>query len=210
MPRISELRAPAEPVSESQKDRYQRILRAASRLGSQHGLERVQMADVAKDAGVAIATVYRYFPSKNELFAAVMRSQVERLDEELPPAGSDADPVGAVAVLLTESCRRMLSRPKLATATLQANNAAQLQAGPEHSPASSAFTELVLHTLGCSAGDREPDDEDRRMVRLIEQTWYGILVSTLNGHISQEQAEQDIELACRLLLGPTYGERPSS
>lgn len=210
MPRISELRAPAEPVSESQKDRYQRILRAASRLGSQHGLERVQMADVAKDAGVAIATVYRYFPSKNELFAAVMRSQVERLDEELPPAEPDADPVGAVAVLLTESCRRMLSRPKLATATLQANNAAQLQAGPGHSPASSAFTELLLHTLGCASADREPDDEDRRMVRLIEQTWYGILVSTLNGHISQEQAELDIELACRLLLGPTYGEGPSS
>lgn len=206
MPRISELRAPAEPVSESQKDRYQRILRAASRLGSQHGLERVQMADVAKDAGVAIATIYRYFPSKNELFAAVMRSQVERLDEELPAAEPDADRVGAVSVLLTESCRRMLSRPKLATATLQANNAAQLQAGPGHSPASSAFTELLLHTLGCV----EADDEDRRMVRLIEQTWYGILVSTLNGHISEEQAEQDIELACRLLLGPTYGEGPAS
>lgn len=206
MPRISELRAPAEPVSEGQKDRHHRILLAAVRLGSQHSLERVQMADVAKEAGVAIATVYRYFPSKNELFAAVMRLQVDRLGEELPEPEPEADRVGAVAALLTESCRRMLRRPRLTTAILQANNVAQLQAGPGHSPASGAFTDLLLHTLGRT----EPDEQDHRMARLVEQTWYGILVSTLNSHISAEQAELDIELACRLLLGPTYGEdRPA-
>lgn len=201
MPRISEARPPAAPVSDGQKDRYQRMLEAASRLGAEHGLERVQMADVAKDAGVAIATLYRYFPSKNELFAAVLRSQVDVLHSRTSPSTEGSDRVGAVATLLTESCRRMLRRPMLATATLQANNAAQLQAGPGHSPASSAFTDLLLDALGCA----DPDDEDRRMVRLIEQTWYGILISTLNRHITTEQAEADIDLACRLLLGPRYG-----
>lgn len=201
MPRISEARPPAAPVSDGQKDRYQRMLDAASRLGAELGLERVQMADVAKDAGVAIATLYRYFPSKNELFAAVLRSQVDVLHSRTLPPDEGSDRVDAVARLLTESCRRMLRRPMLATATLQANNAAQLQAGPEHSPASSAFTDLLLGALGCA----DPDDEDRRMVRLIEQTWYGILISTLNRHITTEQAEADIDLACRLLLGPRYG-----
>ena len=39
------------------------------------------MHDVAKDAGVAIATLYRYFPSKTHLFTALMGAQVERLAE---------------------------------------------------------------------------------------------------------------------------------
>ena len=33
--------------------------------------------ELAKAAGVAIATLYRYFPSKAHLFTAVMRWQVE-------------------------------------------------------------------------------------------------------------------------------------
>lgn len=56
MPRIAEARPSAEPSSPGQKARYQRILRAAAaKHGAEHRLERVQMHDVAKEAGVAIA-----------------------------------------------------------------------------------------------------------------------------------------------------------
>lgn len=200
MPRIAETRAPAEPVSQVQKERYRRILQAASRLGAEHGAERMQMNDVAKQAGVAIATLYRYFPSKTDLFVGVLRSQVERLGEEPRPAPQPGGRAMAVAEVLIESSRRMLHRPQLATAMLQANNAAQLKAGREHAEASSAFHHLLLTALGCTG----PDEEDLRMVRLVEQTWYGILVSALNGLISLEQAEEDVRLACTLLLGPRY------
>ena len=56
MPRVGESRVPAEPSSAGQKARYRRILRAAARLGARDDLERVQMQDVAREAGVAIAT----------------------------------------------------------------------------------------------------------------------------------------------------------
>ena len=50
VPRLAEDRPPAEPSSRDQKDRYDRILRAAARHGAEKGLERVQMLDVARDA----------------------------------------------------------------------------------------------------------------------------------------------------------------
>ncbi|MCD4532890.1 TetR family transcriptional regulator [Nocardioides sp. cx-169] len=209
MPRITEARQPAEPSSAEQKDRYRRMLRAASRLGAMHGLERMQMHDVAKEAGVAIATLYRYFPSKTDLFVAVLHRQVDQLglDDVVAPRdgaspGSRAD---AVADVLVAASRRMLARPQLATAMLQANNAAQLQGAREYTEANAAFHRMLLTALG--VGD-EPEDEDLRMVRIVEQTWYGVLVSTLNGVIDLPQAEQDIRLAARLLLGPRYDATP--
>ncbi len=199
MPRITEARQPAEPSSPEQKVRYRRILRAASRLGAEHGLERVQMHDVAKEAGVAIATLYRYFPSKTDLFVGVLQQQVHRLSEDVDPEAVDAR-ADAVAAILVQASQRMLERPQLATAMLQANSAAQLQVGRDHNDANLTFHRVLLDALGV----QEPDTEDLRMVRIIEQTWYGILISTLNGVIDLPQAEQDILLAARLILGPRY------
>lgn len=200
MPRIAEARQPAEPTSPEQKDRYQRILRAASKLGAQHGLDRMQMNDVAKEAGVAIATLYRYFPSKTDLFVGVLHSQIQRLSESPVVSASTGTRADAVADVLIAAGRRMLERPQLATAMLQANNAAQLQGGREYTEANAAFHGVLLAALGVE----EPGDEDFRMVRIAEQTWYGVLVSVLNGVITIDQADADIRLAAQLLLGPRY------
>ena len=94
----------------------------------------------------------------------------------------------------------MLERPQLATAMLQANNAAQLQGGREYTEANAAFHRVLLDALGVV----DAGEEDFRMVRIAEQTWYGVLVSVLNGVITIDQADADIRLAARLLLGPRY------
>lgn len=202
MPRIAEARQPAEPSSPEQKDRYQRILRAAGKLGAEHGLERMQMNDVAKEAGVAIATLYRYFPSKTDLFVGVLHSQIQRLSESPVVSASTGTRADAVADVLIAAGRRMLERPQLATAMLQANNAAQLQGGREYTEANAAFHGVLLDALGVET----PGDEDFRMVRIAEQTWYGVLVSVLNGVITIDQADADIRLAACLLLGPRYDD----
>src|SRR5690242_13024156 len=80
VPRLSDARPPAAPSSEGQKDRHQRMLRAAVKLGSRQDFERVQMQDIAAESEVAIATLYRYFPSKVHLFVGVMRNELEKVD----------------------------------------------------------------------------------------------------------------------------------
>jgi AcrR family transcriptional regulator len=56
----------------SQQDRRARIVDAATALLGERDYERIQMREVADAAGVALATIYRYFPSKEQLFATVL------------------------------------------------------------------------------------------------------------------------------------------
>jgi AcrR family transcriptional regulator len=53
------------------------IIEAARMLAVESGLSAVQIAPVAERAGVAAGTVYRYFPSKEDLVAAVIGHVVD-------------------------------------------------------------------------------------------------------------------------------------
>ena len=54
------------------------VLAAAKRLFADQGLD-AQMPDVAKAAGVGVGTVYRHFPTKDDLIAALVAERFERL-----------------------------------------------------------------------------------------------------------------------------------
>jgi AcrR family transcriptional regulator len=58
--------------------RYEAIVEAARALASESGLGAVQVVPVAERAGIAAGTVYRYFPSKDDLVAAVVSATSER------------------------------------------------------------------------------------------------------------------------------------
>ncbi|MBA9007191.1 TetR family transcriptional regulator [Thermomonospora cellulosilytica] len=198
MPRIAAARPPAEPSSPEQRDRRQRILRAAARIGAEKSLERVQMHEVAKAAGVAIGTLYRYFPSKVHLFAAVMCAQIERFREGIRPPEPGIAPEDAVGDLMVQASRELLSRPVLATSMLYSCNAASAATVADAIRIDTMFREIVLDALGI----RTPTAQDVTLVRLLLQCWYGVLQSSLNGRASMADVEGDIRLASRLLLAP--------
>ncbi|MFI7589712.1 TetR/AcrR family transcriptional regulator [Spongisporangium articulatum] len=52
--------------------RREQIVRAALGALEEQEYERIQIRDVAADAGVALGTLYRYFSSKEHLYAAVL------------------------------------------------------------------------------------------------------------------------------------------
>lgn len=72
--RSTERPEPPDPadLSPGQAARRQRIIDTGIRLLEQHDHDDIQMRDVADHASVALATVYRYFASKEHLFAAVL------------------------------------------------------------------------------------------------------------------------------------------
>ncbi len=55
-----------------QQERRDRIVRAAIALLEHGEYDAIQMRDVAQEASVALATVYRYFTSKEHLYAAAL------------------------------------------------------------------------------------------------------------------------------------------
>ena len=60
------------------------IVGGAKDVFLRHGFERASMDGIAAAAGVSKMTVYRYFRSKEELFAGVIRDLCERIiDEDL-------------------------------------------------------------------------------------------------------------------------------
>lgn len=196
VPRIAEARPAAEPSSPRQVERHRRILRAAVNLAAERGYERVQMHDVAKEASVAIGTLYRYFPSKTHLFTGVMADQVGRLDATTPVPRPGQDPEDAVYEVMVRASRSLVRRPLLATAMLQAANSANAATVPDAGRIDDTFRDLVLRTLRID----EPTAQDVTLVRLLLQCWFGVITSSLNGRMSLPDAEKDIRLACHLLL----------
>jgi TetR/AcrR family transcriptional repressor of mexCD-oprJ operon len=64
------------------------ILDAAATLLAERG-DSVSMADIAEAAGVGRATLYRYFPSRDELVAGIARAGFEELCESVAEARLD-------------------------------------------------------------------------------------------------------------------------
>ena len=67
------------------------VLTAASRLFAEEGVE-AQMPDIAKLAGVGVGTVYRHFPTKDDLIAAIVGERFELLAEKARECLAMEDP----------------------------------------------------------------------------------------------------------------------
>jgi len=73
--------AASKPLRGRPRDpaRCRRILEAASRNFSAHGLERASVDAIAAEAGVSKMTIYSHFASKDGLFEAVLRDRAVRI-----------------------------------------------------------------------------------------------------------------------------------
>lgn len=99
--------------------RHDAILAAARALAAEGGLGAVQIAPVAERAGIAAGTVYRYFPSKTELVAALAGLMSEREIGAIRRAADAAPgPLSALAAAIATFAARALARRKLAFALL--------------------------------------------------------------------------------------------
>ena len=73
----------------------ERVLEAAKAVFSAGGSE-ASLEAVARRAGVGIGTLYRHFPTREALFEAVYRREVQQLGELAEALKSEADPVDAL------------------------------------------------------------------------------------------------------------------
>ncbi|MFG2961017.1 TetR/AcrR family transcriptional regulator [Streptomyces sp. NPDC048291] len=197
MPRLTEARRPASPSSQRQVARWHRILDVAAVLGARTPYEQVQMQEVADASDVSLTTLYRYFPSKTQLFAAVYAARVERfVDEEWP--AQDGDPVEIVGERLVALTRRLMEHPTLCGSMVRATSANYADPSqPEAPVAESRLYGAILRTLG----EKDPSVERVTAVRMLVYGWWGVLFSELSGRTSPGTGRYQVALAARSLLG---------
>ncbi len=99
----------------------QRLMRAAQELIEEGGYGAASVAAIADRAGVAAGTLYRHFPSKEELFVEVFRSVCGREEGAMRQAAghmaSSPAPERLEGVLATFA-ERALRNPRLAWALI--------------------------------------------------------------------------------------------
>lgn len=119
----------------------QRLLDAAARLLAERGT-KITMVEIATAAGVAKATLYNHFRTKEELVAALVLAEIERIRELARRADS---PTRALAVAAWEVSEHPVLRRLRAS---EPAALAELLATPARSRGWRAAADAVAQTLG--------------------------------------------------------------
>jgi AcrR family transcriptional regulator len=77
-----------------------RILAAAGEVFSERGAS-ASTEEVARRAGVAIGTVFRHFPAKDDLLRAIMKDLLRQLSVEAAALAAEGDPATALFTFFT-------------------------------------------------------------------------------------------------------------
>jgi AcrR family transcriptional regulator len=106
-----------ENVTRKLAARHGAIMGAARALAAEGGMAAVQIAAVAGRAGIAAGTVYRYFPAKTDLIAALVAAQAAAEIAALDRAADAAPgPLSALAAAIVTFAARALAARRLAFA----------------------------------------------------------------------------------------------
>ena len=103
-----------QPRADAQRNRA-RVLETAAQVFAEEGLS-VPVHEIARRAGVGTGTVSRHFPHKQDLFAAILLSRLERLIAQADSLAGQQDPGTAFFTLLSTLVREGATHRGLAEA----------------------------------------------------------------------------------------------
>lgn len=110
-----------KPRADAVRNR-ERVLEAAKAVFSAGGAE-ASLEAVARRAGVGIGTIYRHFPTREALYEAVYRREVEQLGELAEQLKSEAPPVDGLRRWLSANVEFVATKKGMAAALALAAHA---------------------------------------------------------------------------------------
>jgi AcrR family transcriptional regulator len=185
-------------LSPEQQERRRRLIDAAFELGAEGGYEAVQMRSISETANVAMATIYRYFSSKDHLLAAAMMEWTDRLRGRVaqsPPRGDTA--ADQMVDVLKRACRAMERQPKLSEALVRALSSADVgvrESGAEVSRHIAEMGNDILEGL--------PAEVRADILAVLAHVWYSSLVAWANGRREFSSVPVELARAARVLIEP--------
>jgi AcrR family transcriptional regulator len=107
------------------EERREDVLRAAMSVVGERGLYGTPTMEIARAAGISQAYLFRLFPTKTELFVAVLERSFERIHDTLVDAARQARRERVdVKLAMAEAYTEMLRDPELLLTQLQGQAAA--------------------------------------------------------------------------------------
>ena len=160
---IGSAKSSRKPRADALRNR-ERVLEAAKTVFSAGGPD-ASLEAVAREAGVGIGTLYRHFPTREALYEAVYRREVEQLSELAVELKGEAAPVEALRRWLRSNVEFVATKKGMATALA-------LAAGPPSELTAFSFDRLTkaIHMLlqrAVAAGDVRADITPEDLLRTL-------------------------------------------
>lgn len=169
-------------------------MEAAFHQIAERGFEGLRTRDIAARAGVNIATVHYYFPTKESLIGGVVEHAMARFRTTLAPQGSPADQLRnhlrAVRHLLVDEPEVGMVMGELALRSARDETiAAILRDGNDgwHR----AIRGLLRHAA--KAGQLRPESDSDEVAALVMATLSTMTLPTMTGAARNEQALRQLE-----------------
>ena len=185
-----------ENVARRLAARHAAIIAAARQAASEGGMAAVQIAAVAQRAGIAAGTVYRYFPGKSDLVAALLTEISEREIAALRRAAAVAPgPLSALSAAIMSFAVRALRNRRLIFTAIAEPVDAELDAA-RLSFRKALAAEFSARIAAAVAGGHLPEQD----ATLAGAALVGLLIEGLIGPLAPDAAGREREMVQSLAL----------
>jgi AcrR family transcriptional regulator len=181
-------------LSKDQQARRERLIDSARELALEGGYAAVTMHDVADRAGVARATVYRYFATKDHLLTEVAAAWAHRAIDDIGTVEVGETPLERLTALLERIVYVAAAEPTLTSAIIQAVTS-------DDSSVDDPRTVLFLFLrdrLSTAIGDPVPERDDVEIV--LGHVLLAALVSLASLRQPADEVAAMVRTAGRLVL----------
>jgi AcrR family transcriptional regulator len=172
-----------------------RIVEVARAAFAADGLD-LPVREIARRAGMGVATVYRHFPSRQDLISAVLAEQVTRCEEEMQAALADPDSRRALRGTMLRFGERQV-RDRGLNEALLGSHAAGAAFAEQRRAHAEAFAQLV---------ERARDDGAVRGQVSVEDARIALMAITSFRALPADRASSAIRRLTDLLLTGVLNE----
>jgi AcrR family transcriptional regulator len=189
-----------------------RIVQAATEAFADRGVG-VEMKEIADRAGVAIGTIYRHFPSKEDLIAAIARTMLDQIVACIDAATSAANPIDGLTQLIRDNLTGLAHFGWLPSALVGGQlpriHLEQIHAEMEARGVKHRFTPLIERAV--REGYLRPNLDIGLAASMLEgATIPWNCASLLQGRTPQEAADEIMRLFLYGAAPPQPPEQPNS
>jgi len=181
-------------LSERQAHTVHRLALAAVEELRERGYAGLTIRNVARRAGIAPATAYNYFTSKDHLVTEIFWRRIQALPE--PPITAESSQARRVITVLEQVARILADEPELAAAAATATLAPDPDVKHLRELIGADIRRRLVNALGGRA--------DPNVVTTLEMILSGAMVRAGTGHATYEELPGLLARTCTVVLG---GER---